>query len=81
MTDVAVKSFLFLVVRVYKLKCVSERRSFFQRFESFLPGPERIDQVGDWNEMDSVRWAASGVNWCESRLIDLMARYNLVDRL
>ena len=74
--DVAVKSFEFWVVAVYAPNIVLERVSFFRRLAPFLD---------DWNvilnpKIDKVGRGVRRVGRCESSLIDLMVRHDLVDR-
>ena len=83
--DVAVKNFEFRVVVVYAPNSIGERRSFFRQLEPFLDDRKRIILVGDWNtildpKIDKAGRGISGSDRCESCLIDLMARYDLVDR-
>ena len=77
--DVAVKSFDFQAVAVYAPICVSEKRSFFRRFFDIS---KRFVLMGDWNaifdhKLDKGGWGASGLDWCESSLINLLAEHYL----
>ena len=55
------------------------------RVTPFFGGWRRIVLLGDWNaildpKIDKARRGASGLERCESRLIDFMARFDFVDR-
>ena len=83
--DVAVKSFKFRLVAVYAPNIVAERVSFFRRLAPFLDDTKRLVLMGDWNEIldpkiDKVGRGASRLGRCESCLVGLMTRHNLVDR-
>ena len=82
--DVAVKSFKFRRVAVYVPNATAERVSFFRRLASFLDDSKRLVLMGDWNaildpNMEKVGWELVGLGRCESNLVDLMARHDLVD--
>ena len=82
---VAVKSFEFRVVAVYAPNLVGERRSSFRRLAPLLDDTKQLVLVGDWNmildpKIDRVEWGARGSGMCESNLIDLIVRHDLVDR-
>ena len=84
--DVAVKSFKFQLVAVYAPNTAVERVPFFRRLAPFLDDSKRLVLMGDWNvildpKIDKVRRGASGLGRCKSSLVDLMTRYDLVDRL
>ena len=58
---------------------------FFRRFAPFLDDPKRIVLVGDWNaildpNIDRVGRGARWLGRCESSLIDLTVRHDLVER-
>ena len=79
--DVAAAADAFRVVAVY----ISERRSFFRWLEAFLGDSKRIVLVDDWNaildpKIDLTRRGTSGLDRCESSLVDFMAHFDLVDR-
>ena len=81
---VAVKSFAFRVVAVYAPNYIDERRSVFRRLELFFGDSKWIVLVGDWNtildaKIDKVGKGVSGLDRCESSLVDFMARFNFVD--
>ena len=83
--DIAVKSFKFRVVAVYAPNIAGERTLFFRRLAPFLDDPKRLVLMGDWNAIldpktDKVGWRVRKDGRCESSLIDLMARHDLVDR-
>ena len=83
--DVAVKSLKFWVVAVYAPNTAVKRVSFFRRLAPFLDDPKRLVLMDDWNaildpKIDKVVRGASRLGRCESSLIDLMARHDLVDR-
>ena len=85
MADVAVKSFKFHLVAVYAPNIVAERVSFFRRFAPFLDDTKRLVLMGDWNaildpKIDKVGQGASRLGRCESSLVGLMTRHDLVDR-
>ena len=85
MTDVAVKSFKFRLVAVYVPNSAAERVSFFRRLAPFLDDTKRLVLMGDWNailnpKIDKVGRGASRFGRCESSLVGLMTRLNLVDR-
>ena len=83
--DVAVKSFKFRLVAVYAPNIAVERVSFFRLLALFLDDTKRLVLMGDWNaildpKMDKVGWGASRLERCESSLVGLMTRHDLVDR-
>ena len=83
--DVAVKSFKFRLFAVYAPNIISERVSFFRRLAPFLDDTKRLVLMGDWNaildpKIDKVRRGASRLGRCESNLVGLMTRHDLVDR-
>ena len=83
--DVAVKRFKFRLVVIYVPNTAVERVSFFRRLAPFLDDSKRLVLIGDWNaildpKIDKVGRGASRLGRCESSLIDLMARHDLVDR-
>ena len=68
------------------MRPVSLRRGFlfFRRLAPFLDDPKRLDLVGDGNaildpKIDKVGRGARRDGRCESSLINLMARHDLVD--
>ena len=83
--DVAEKTFEFRVVTVYAPNLPGERCSFFRRLGLFLDDPKWTVLEGDWNvilnpKIDKGGWGANGSGRCESSLIDLMAKFDLIDR-
>ena len=81
----AVKSFAFRVVAVNAPNSAGERPFYFRRLEPLLDDLKRIVRVDDWNafldpKLDRVERSATGLNRCESSLVDFMARFDLVDR-
>ena len=85
-TDVDVKGFEFQVVAVYALNYVGERRSLFRRLEPVLDDSKPLVLMGDWNtildpKLDRGGQSASGLDRCESSLIDLLTVHDLVDRI
>ena len=83
--DVAVKSFKFRLVAVYASNIVAERISFFRRLASFLDDTKRLVLMVDWNaildpNIDKIGRGARRLGRCESNLVGLMTRHNLVDR-
>ena len=83
--DVAVKSFKFRLVVVYAPNFAAERASFFRRLAPFLDDSKRLVLMGDWNaildpKIDKVERGASRLGRCESSLVGLMTRHDLVDR-
>ena len=81
--DVAVKSFAFRVVMVYESNYIGERRSFFRQLELFLNDSKLIVLVDDWNvildpKIDKAGRGASGLDRCESSLVDFMPRFQLL---
>ena len=83
--DVAIKRFEFLVVVVYALNSIGERRSFFQRLGPLLDDLKWLVLMGDCNaildlKLDKGGQGGSGSDTCESSLIDLLAKHDLVDR-
>ena len=84
--DVAVKSFKFRLVAVYASNIAAERVPFFRRLAPFLDDTKRLVSMGDWNaildpKIDKVGWGAIRLGRCESSLVGLMTRHDLVDRL
>ena len=62
-----------------------ERVSFFRRLVPFLDDTKRLVLIGDWNaildpKIDKVGWGARRLGRCESSLVCLITRHNLVDR-
>ena len=83
--DVAVKSFKFRLVVVYSLNTNVERVSFFRWLTPFLDDSMRLVVMGDWNatldpKIDKFRRGARRLGRCESSLVGLMTRHDLVDR-
>ena len=83
--DVAVKSFKFRLVAVYAPNIAVERASFFRRLAPFLDDTKRLVLMGDWNaildpKIDKIGRGARRLGRCESSLVDLMTRHDLVDR-
>ena len=83
--DVAVKSFNFHLVAVSVPNIVAERVSFFRWLAQFLDDMKRLVLMGDWNaildpKIDKVGQGASRLGRCESSLVGLMTRHDLVDR-
>ena len=83
--NVAVKSFKFLLVAVYGPNITAERFSFFRRLAPFLDNTKRLVLKGDCNaildpKIDKVGRGARRLRRCESCLVDVKSRYDLVDR-
>ena len=83
--DVAVKSFKFRLVAVFAPNITVERVSFFRRLVPFLDDTKRLVLMGDWNvildpKIDMVGRGAKRLGRCESSLVGLMTRHDLVDR-
>ena len=83
--DVAVKSFKFRLVAVYAPNIAAERVPFFRRLAPFLDDTKRLVLMGDWNaildpKIDKVGRGASSAGRCESSLVGLITRHDLVDR-
>ena len=83
--DVAVKSFKFSLVAFNASNIAAERVSFFRRLAPFLDDTKRLVLMGDWNaifdpKIDKVGRGASRLGRCESSLVGLMTRHDLVDR-
>ena len=83
--DVAVKSFKFRLVVVYAPNIAVKKASFFRRLAPFLDDSKWLVLMGDWNaildpKIDQVERGASRLGKCESSLVDLMTRHDLVDR-
>ena len=83
--DVAVKSFKFRMVAVYAPNIAVERVFFFRRLAPFLDDSKRLVLMGDWNaildpKIDKIGRGASRSGRCESSLVDLITRHDLVDR-
>ena len=63
----------------------AERFSFFPRLAPFLDDSKRLVLMGDWNaildlKIDKVGWGARRLGRCESSLVGLMTRHDLVIR-
>ena len=63
----------------------AERVSFFRRLGPFLDVTKRLVLMGDWNaildpKVDKVGRGASRLGRCESSLVGLTTRHDLVDR-
>ena len=76
--NVAVKSFNASNIAV-------ERISFFCRLVLFLDDTKQLVLMGDWNaildpKIDKVGQRARRLGRCDSSLVGLMTRHNLVDR-
>ena len=85
MADVAVKSFKFRLVAVYAPNFVAERVSYFRLLAPFLDDTKLLVLMGDWNavldpKIDKVGRGARRTGRCDSSLVGLMTRHNLVDR-
>ena len=83
--DVAVKSFRFRLVAVYASSIAAERVSFFRRLAPFLDDTKRLVLIGDWNaildpKINKAGRGASRLGRCESSLVGLVTRHDLVDR-
>ena len=83
--DVSVKSFKFRLVAVYASNIAAERVSFFRRLAPFLDDTKRLVLMGEWNaildpKIDKVGREARRLGKCESSLVGLMTRHDLVDR-
>ena len=83
--DVAIKSFKFRLVVAYAPNIAAERVSFFCRLAQFLDDSKRLVLMGGWNailhpKIDKVGRGARMLGRCESSLVGLMARHDLVDR-
>ena len=83
--DVAIKSFKFQLVAVYVPNITVERVSFFRQLAPFLDDSKRLVLMCDWNaildlKIDKVGWGARRLGRCESSLVGLMTRYDLVNR-
>ena len=66
-------------------KIVAERVSFFRRLTPFQDDTKRLVLMGDWNaildpKIDKVGRGASRLGRCESSLVGLMTRHDLVDK-
>ena len=82
--EFAVKSLKFRLVAVYAPNIVVERVSFFRRLAPFLDDTKRLVLMGDWNtildpKIDKVGRGARRIGRCDSSLVGLMTRHNLVD--
>ena len=82
--DVAVKSFKFRLVAVYAPNIAAERVSFFRRSAPFRDESMRLVLTTDWNAIldpktDKVGRRARKLGRCESSLVILMTRHDLVD--
>ena len=78
-------SFKFHLVAVYAPNIAAEGVPFFRRLASFLDDTKRLVLMGDWNaildpKIDKVGRGASRLGRCESSLVGLMTRHDLVDR-
>ena len=83
--NVAVKSFKFRLVAVYTPNAAVEWVSFFRRLAPFLDDSKRLVLMGDWNaildpKINKVGRGVSGSGGCESSLVHLMTRHDLVNR-
>ena len=83
--DVAVKIFKFLLVVFYAPNSTGERASFFRWLVPFLDDSKWLVLMGDWNaifdpKIDKVGRGACRFGRCESSLVGLMNRHDLVDR-
>ena len=83
--DVAVKSFKFRLVAAYAPNIAVERISFYRRLAPFLDDTKRLVLMGDWNaildpKIDKVGRVAIRTGRCDSNLVGLMTRHDLVDR-
>ena len=83
--DGAVKSYKFCLVAVYASNIAAARVPFFLRLVPFLDDTKQIVLMGDWNaildpKIDKVGRGASRSGRCESCLVGLMTRHDLVDR-
>ena len=83
--DVSVKSYKFQLVVVYAPNTNVERVSFFPQLAPFLDDSRRQVLMGDWNaildpKIDKVGRGATRLGRCESSLVGLMTRHDLVDR-
>ena len=63
----------------------AERVPFFRRLEPFLDDRKRLVLMGDWNaildpKIDKVGRGSSRLGRCESSLVGLLTRHDLVDR-
>ena len=83
--DVAVKSFKFRLVALNAPNIAAERISFFRRLAPFLDDTKRLVLMGDWNaildpKIDKVGRVARRTGRCDSSLVGLMTRHDLIDR-
>ena len=83
--DVAVKSFKFQLVVVYAPNTNVKRVSLFRQLAPFLDNSKRLVLMGDWNaiidpKIDKVGQRARRLGRCESSLVGLMTRHDLVDK-
>ena len=83
--DVAVKRFKFRLVTVYATNTTGEWVSFFRRLAPFLDDTKRLVLMGNWNaildpEIDKFGREARGLGRCESTLVGLITRHDLVNR-
>ena len=81
--DVAVKSFKFRLIAVYAPNIAAERVSFFRPLVPFRDDSKRLVLMGDWNaildpKIDKVGRGANRLGRCESSLVGLMTRHDLV---
>ena len=70
---------------VYALSIAVERTSFFRRLAPLLDDSKWLVLMGDWNailhpKIDKVGQGASRLGRCESHLVGLMTRHDLVDK-
>ena len=73
------------LVAVYAPNIAADRVPFFHRLSPFLDDTKRLVLMGDWNaipdpKIDNVGRGASRLGKCESSLVGLMTRHDLVDR-
>ena len=85
MADVAVKSFKFRLLVVYAPNFSAGRASISRQLTPFLDDSKRLILMGDWNaildpKIDKFGRGASRFGRCESGLVGLMTRHDLVDR-
>ena len=83
--NVTIKSFKFQLVVVYAPNTAVERVSFFRRLAPFLEDSKRLVLMREWNailypKIDKVGRGNCRLGRCESSLVGLMTRYDLVDR-
>ena len=83
--NVAVKSFKFRLVVVYAPNIAGKRVSFFHWLAPFLDNLKWLVLMDDWNaihdpKIDKVGQGARRLGRCESSLVSLMTRHDLVNR-